>query len=387
MKNFGWWAAAIILATALNLKAQGVPTDQINGFLTDGEVDKAENALRGFLNMPDIDYHDNLYVLKNLGVLCASNPKKIAESDTLFRRVLELDPFTTLHDTYASTTILNRFKSIRDDIRKRKGGKALVPPIAVFEFQGVGFKPAERASLTDQFIGELQKLLVFHTLDRPSVSETIRRVKKTPETCVTRECQIDIARRLMVEYFAMCEVSRIDTVFTFQITFVLVENGQNSTLLRKVFTGPLAAVLEKALPELALALQENEAAWLNLSVEPTNTNLTLDGSPMSMPESRLPVNPGKHRLCGTSPGYEAECKEFVVQKKDAVTYSLVLPRVGGGQEPKPQGTVREDWDDEGRTNPDEENETGKKASKKTVWFILGGLGAITAALAVVMGVL
>ena len=41
--------------------------------------------------------------------------------------------------------------------------------------------------------------------------------------------------------------------------------------------------------EMALELQDREAAWLNLSVQPTNTILTIDGSPMAAIASRVPA--------------------------------------------------------------------------------------------------
>jgi hypothetical protein len=209
-------------------------------------------------------------------------------------------------------------------------------------------------------------------------------MRKDSETCADRVCLLDIARRLMVEYMAMVEVSRIDTVYTFQITFVAVETGRNSTVLRKVYSGNLARILSQALPDLAQSLQEQEAAWLNLSVQPSNTSLDLDGTPLAAVESRLPVNPGKHKVCGSSPGHETVCREFEVKKTDAVTYSLVLPRIGGGT-PREQAEARENWDEEAGTEDAGAAEGGP--SKKAVAIVLGGMAALAVGLIVLWGAL
>jgi hypothetical protein len=383
-------AAAAALFFAAGAGGQGVPRDQIDAYLDEGEVSKAEKALQGFLSRPEnLSYQDSVYLLKNLGVLYASDPKQQAEAEKLFYHLLELDPFASLHDTYASHTILGRFKKIRTAFQRQKGGKALIPPVAVFDFQSAGFSADERANLTNQFIGEMQKLLIFHTLDRPFVTETLRRMRKKPETCSDRACLLDIARRLMVEYMVMAEVGRIDSVYTFQITFVAVETGRNSTVLRKVYTGELAKVLEQGLPDLARSLQDQEAAWLNLSVQPSNTSLVLDGTPLAAVDSRLPVNPGKHRVCGSSPGYETQCKDFSVKKMDAVTYSLVLPKVGGGAEPEVRSEARENWDEEPGTFSEDPGAGGggKGPSKKAVAVILGGMAALALGLIVLWGAL
>ena len=380
-----WVSVLFSLWAAPPSSAQGIPQEQIDAFLQEGEVDKAESALKEFLDKPDVlSYQDSVYLLKHLGVLYASNPKKQAEAERLFYRLLELDPFSSLHDTYAGSAILGRFQKIRRDVQRKKGGKALIPPVVVFDFQGAGFSAEERVALTNQFICEMQKLLIFHTLDRPLPAETIRRMRKTPENCADRGCLLDIARRLMAEYMVMPEVSRIDSAVVFQMAFVAVPTGQNSTVLRKVYdAGDMAKVLAEGLPDLARSLQDQEAAWLNLSVQPPNTLLTLDGSPLAAIGSRLPVNPGKHRVCGGSPGYDNLCRDFEVKKMDAVTYSLALKRTGGGEdESGSRGKVRENWDDDPTAFSEESDSGGKGPSKKVIWMVLGGMAALVAGLAV-----
>lgn len=370
----------VLLLCAAGLRAQGIPQDQIDGFLADGDLDKAEQAMQALLAQPDrLTYQDSVYLVKNMGVLYASNPEKQDKADTLFATLLELDPFASLYDTYASNAVLARFQKIRKDFQQRKGGKALVPPVVVFDFQGFGFTPEERVNLTNQFIGEMQKIPVFHTLDRPSVSETLRRLRKQAETCQDRDCRLDISRRLMVEYMVMGEVARIDSVYTFQLALVNVETGQNSSVLRKVYTGSLAEVLGAGLPDLARALQDQEAAWLNLTVQPSNTSLSLDGTPLVASERRFPVNPGKHSVCGSSPGYQTRCRDFEVRKMDAVTYSFVLSRLGGEKESEPAGAPRANWDDESRDPSDEASVSEKGSSRKIIVVIAVATAALAAA--------
>lgn len=370
-----------ILAFMTGLWAQVAPRDQIDAFFANGDLDMAEKTIDTLLAKPqELGYQDSVYLLKDLGVIYASNPEKQAKADTLFEMLLTLDPFASLYDTYASNAIMARFQKIRKSYQSRKGGKALVPPVVVFDFEGFGFTPQERVSLTNQFIAEMGKIPIFHTFDRPSVSETLNRLHKQPGSCEDRDCRLDIARRFMAEYMVMGEVARIDSVYTFQLAFVSVETGQNSTVLRKVYTGSLADVLATGLPDLALALQDQEAAWLNLSLQPTHTNLSLDGSPLETSASRFPVNPGKHSVCGNSPGYQTLCKDFEVKKMDAVTYSLVLPKLGGENNSQALGAPRPNWDEDSR-DPAEESTSGKGPSKKMIAFIVGGMAVLAAGLA------
>ncbi len=380
---------AVLLGLLGCVCAQSIPRDQIDYDLDQGEVQKAETLLRASLAHPEnLSDQDSVYLLKNLGVLEASNPKTQKNADKLFYRLLELDPFASLYDTYASNPILGRFQKIRRDFQQEKGGKALIPPVVVFDFEGTGFSPEDLASLTNQFVGEMQKLLIFHTLDRPMVVETLRRLHKQPADCADRACRIDIARRLLAEYLVLPQISRIDSVYTFQLELVSVATGENSTVLRKVYTGPLAQVLAKGLPDLANALQDAEAAWLNLSVQPSNTQLTLDGTPLAASDSRLPVNPGKHRVCGSSPGYTTLCRDFEVRKADAVTYSLALQPSGGKVPEQPAtGKVRENWDDNPQVlAPEDADGHSKGPSTKTVVWIVAGMAVAVGGLALLLSV-
>ena len=370
---------ALLLVTSLC--AQTAPRDQIDADFANGDLDQAEKTIMDLLAKPEeLTYQDSAYLLKNLGVLYASNPEKQAQADTLFELLLTLDPFASLYDTYASNAIMGRFQKIRKDYQNRKGGKALVPPVVVFDFQGFGFTPQERVNLTNQFIGEMEKVPIFHTFDRPSIAETMLRLHKQAGTCEDKECRLDIARRFMAEYMVMGEVARIDSVYTFQLAFVSVETGRNSTVLRKVYTGSLADVLATGLPDLVEALQNQEAAWLNLSLQPTHTNLTLDGSPLEASVRRFPVNPGKHSVCGNSPGYQTLCRDFEVKKMDAVTYSLVLPRLGGGKDAQPLGAARPNWDEEAQ--PAEDAAADKGPSKKIIAIVVAGMAVLAAGLAI-----
>lgn len=374
-----------LLISIVSPWAQTVPRDRIDGYLAEGDLEKAEQTIQALLAKPmELSYQDSTYLLKNLSVLYASNPDKQAKADLLFKVLLELDPFASLYDTFASNAILNRFQKIRREFQQRKGGKTLVPPLVVFDFQGFGFTPEERINLTNQFIGEMEKISVFHTLDRPSVTETFRRLHKQPETCQDRDCRLDICRRLMAEYMVMGEVARIDSVFTFQLVLVDVETGQNRSVLRKVYTGQLIQVLATDLADLARALQDQEAAWLNLTVQPANTSLSLDGTPLAASERRFPVNPGKHTVCGVSPGYQTVCRDFQAKKLDAVTYSFILPRLGSGKENGSSVQTRANWEDELRDPSDDAN-SGKQPSKKTITLVLGGMAAVAIALAVFWG--
>src|SRR6185295_12311749 len=119
-----------------------------------------------------------VYILKNLGVLYSSTPKRKELGDRYFYRLLDLDPFASIHDTYASNSILARFKNIRKAYQQQKGGKALVPAVVVFDFEGQGLKSGDGAAMAQQFIAEMQRLEVFHTLDRSSVMETLEKMRK-----------------------------------------------------------------------------------------------------------------------------------------------------------------------------------------------------------------
>jgi hypothetical protein len=359
-------------------RAQVVNRAAVENFLLEGEVGKAQKSLESYLGSPDLTYQDSVYILKNLGVLYSSSPKRKELGDRYFFRLLDLDPFGSIHDTYASNTILARFKKIRKSYQAQKGGKALVPAVAVFDFTGPGQSEADGAAMAQQFIAEMQRMEVFHTLDRSNVVETMEKMRMTPGKCQTRECRLDIARRLTADKMVSVQVSRLDTVFTFALSYLDVETGEASTTLTKVYAKRPEKILAEGFGDLANELQNHEAAFLNLSVEPTNTLLTIDNSPMAAIASRVPLNPGKHRICGSSPGYETLCKDFEVKRADALTYSLALsPKAGSQvQSPKP----RDDDEDDPDEAPGESGEP--KGSHAFVWWVLGGMAALAVGLAV-----
>jgi len=353
--------------------AQAVNREMIDGFLAEGEVKTAEKALESALkDGSELTYLDSIYIFKNLGVLYASKPKTQSKGEKCFTILLGLDPFASLHDTYASNTIIARYKKTRRAYQLQKGGKALIPTVAVFDITGEAktLSPEERVTLTHQLIGELQRLEVFHTLDRSFVTETLQRMRKQADQCTDRTCRIDMARRLTADKMALIEIGHLDTSWVFQLTLVDVETGQTSTSLQKIFAySDLKRVVTEGFPLLAQDLQEQEAAWLNLSLNPSNATLTIDGTPRANLKSRLPLNPGKHALCAESPGYAGECKEFEVKKNDAVTYAFNLKPTGGIKEPEAKENTRAMMEDD-------ENEGGAHSGAPPGKFILLTLGAM-----------
>jgi hypothetical protein len=197
---------------------------------------------------------------------------------------------------------------------------------------------------------------------------------------VTQECRLDIARRLTADKMITVQASRLDTVFTFALAYVDVETGEATTTLTKVYAKRPEKILAEGFGDLANELQNREAAFLNLSVDPVATQLTIDNSPMAVIASRVPLNPGKHRICGSSPGYESLCKDFVVKRADALTYSLVLPPKAGSQvqAPKPKDDEEDDPEEASAGSVGE-----PKGSHAAVWWILGGMTALAVGLAVV----
>ncbi|MDB5049220.1 MAG: hypothetical protein JWO30_2291 [Fibrobacteres bacterium] len=358
---------------------QVVNRSAVENFLIEGEVGKAQKTLESYLGSPDLTYPDSVYILKNLGVLYSSSPKRKDLGDRYFFRLLDLDPFASIHDTYASNSILARFKKIRKTYQQQKGGKALVPAVVVFDFHGEGIKSGDGTAMAQQFIAELQRLEVFHTLDRSNVVETMDKMRMQPEKCTSKECRLDIARRLTADKLVTVQATRLDTVFTFTVAYIDVETGEASTSLTKVYTKRPEKLMAEGFGELALELQNHEAAFLNLSVTPVNTVLTIDNTPMAVISSRVPLNPGKHRICGSSPGYDTECKDFEVKRADALTYSLVLPAKAGTQVQANKVSADEDADeDEPNTEPGE-----AASSHKFVWWTLGAMAVLGATLALV----
>lgn len=363
--------------------AQAIHRDVVDQLLAEGEIAKAEKSLEQSLKSgQDLTYLDSLYALKNLGVLYANQPKKQAKGDTLFLRLLALDPFASLHDTYASNTIIARFKKIRKAYQERIGGKALVPTLAVFDIVGDAKRltAEERVTLTHQAIAELQRITIFHTLDRSIITESLQRMRKTSQACEDRSCRLDMARRLTAEKMAHIDMGRLDTNWVVQLTLIDVETGQTSSSVRKVFTyGDLLRLASEGLKELAEALQQEEAAWFNLTLNPSNASLTVDGSPTVSLTSRLPLNPGKHKLCAESPGYIAQCKEFTVKKNDAVTYAFLLKPIGGDKAATPKADAY-DFIEEEETGMADSN----TAPSQIIWWALGGMGALAVVLLLVL---
>jgi hypothetical protein len=375
----GILASIACLSLALPAGAQVVNRESVDHFLLEGEVGKAQKALESYLGSADLSYQDSVYILKNLGVLYSSSPKRKELGDRYFYRLLDLDPFASIHDTYASNTILARFKKIRKSYQAQKGGKALVPAVVVFDFTGGGLKESDGAAMAQQFIAEMQRLDVFHTLDRSNEIETMEKMRLAPEKCASRECRLDIARRLTADKMVTVQASRLDTVFTFNLAYIDVETGEATTTLTKVYAKRPEKLLAEGFGDLANELQNHEAAFLNLSVDPTNTQLTIDNSPMAVIASRVPLNPGKHRICGSSPGYESVCKDFEVKRADALTYSLALPPKAGSQ----VQAVKSGDDDEEDAEDAPGGEPGETSgSHKLVWWTLGGMAVLAVGLAV-----
>jgi len=375
----GLFAAALLALSAISIAhGQVVNRSAVENFLLEGEVGKAQKTLESYLGSADLAYQDSVYILKNLGVLYSSSPKRKDLGDRYFYRLLDLDPFASIHDTYASNTILARFKKIRKTYQAQKGGKALVPAVVVFDFRGDGLKDNDGIAMAQQFIAEMQRLEVFHTLDRSSIVETLEKMRSAPEKCTSKECRLDIARRLTADKLITVATSRLDTVFTFTLAYIDAETGEATTTLTKVYTKRPEKLLAEGFGELASELQAHEAAFLNLSVTPVNTVLTIDNSPMAVISSRVPLNPGKHRICGSSPGYESECKDFEVKRADALTYSLVLPAKAGTTVQATKLTGEEESDE------DEQNSEPGDApsSHKFVWWTIGGMAVVAIALGV-----
>lgn len=359
--------------------SQVVNRHAVEGFLEEGEVGKAQKSLESYLGSKDLTYQDSVYILKNLGVLYSSNPKRKELGDKYFYRLLDLDPFASIHDTYASNTILGRFKKIRKTYQSQKGGKALVPAVIIFDFHGEGLKDNDAVAMTQQLIAEMQRLEVFHTLDRSSVLETMTRMRIQPDKCTDKNCRLDIARRLTADKLVTVETAHLDTVYTFTLNYIDAETGEATTTLTKAYAKNPQKLLSEGFGELAADLQNHEAAWLNLSVTPTNTILTIDGSPMATISSRVPLNPGKHNICGSSPGFESVCKEFEVKRADALTYSLTLPAKAGTTVQATKHQVDEESDEDG--NQPDQADTG--SSHKFIWWTLGGMAVLALTLAVV----
>jgi hypothetical protein len=381
-RKFAAHAAAFLLCLSAvsSVHAQVVNRSAVENFLIEGEVGKAQKTLESYLGSPDLTYLDSVYILKNLGVLYSSSTKRKDLGDRYFSRLLDLDPFASIHDTYASNSILARFKKIRKTYQNQKGGKALVPAVVVFDFTGEGITQTDGVAMAQQFIAEMQRLEVFHTLDRSSLVESMERKPVQPEKCSGKDCRLDIARRLTADKLVSVQASRLDTVFTFTLSYVDVETGEATTTLTKVYAKRPEKLLAEGFGDLASELQNREAAFLNLSVTPTNTVLTIDNSPMAVISSRVPLNPGKHRICGSSPGYESECKDFEVKRADALTYSLVLP-------PKAGTTVQPSKlvGDEDSEDDDQAAEPGGEDVPKShtfIWWTIGGMAVLAVGLAV-----
>jgi hypothetical protein len=381
LKLTSWLIGLVLLGS---VTAQSVNREMIDGFLNDGEIQKAEASLeQSLLRKDELTFLDSLYVLKNLGVLYATQPKKQTKSDAYFVRLLGMDPFASLHDTYASNTIIARFKKIRKEYQQRIGGKALVPTLALFDVTA-DFKrlsDEERVTLSHQAIGEFQRLTIFHTLDRSTITEAMKRMRKTQNECLDRNCRLDMARRMIAEKMATLEMGRLDTQWVAQLTLTDVETGQTSTSLRKVFDyGDLPRLAREGLAELADSLQKAEAAWFNLTLSPSNATLSVDGSPTMALTSRLALNPGKHSLCAESPGFSAQCKEFNVKKNDAVTYAFLLKPLGTGQGDDTPVKTEADFIE----NEDQGVETSGPPPSRFIWFTLGGMGALAVLLLVIL---
>jgi hypothetical protein len=99
---------------------------------------------------------------------------------------------------------------------------------------------------------------------------------------------------------------------------------------------------------------------------------------MATISSRVPLNPGRHAVCGSSPGYESLCKEFDVKRADALTYALTLSPKSGTQIPIRKLQSEEENDEDGQP----EQEDPGPSSHKLIWWTIGGMGLLAITMAI-----
>ncbi len=356
--------------------SQVVDQETIMEELENGNVEKAEKHLVEFLTGEDrITEEDSLFIYRNLGIIYSLDSKKRVLAKEYFINMLKIDPAAHLVDTYASNATLAFFRQTKKLFQVEYGGSSLLPKMLVMDVLSTEVREKDRSSMARQFIEELQgRTRIFSPMEREEMKEGLKLFKRSQKDCKTKSCFLELATLLQADKLVLLELNKIANTYTLTLKYIDVATKEPESILKKTSQGTLDPLILEGIGLLAEELEKANAAWLQLSVEPKNSYLELDGEPTGSSE-KLAVNPGKHTICASAPGHKSSCKHLTVQKNDALTHTLILKAIEGKLPSEKTNLAKPNVVKTKEPVPAEE---GSAAS----WWITGAMAVVVVGLAV-----
>lgn len=132
---------------------------------------------------------------------------------------------------------------------------------------------------------------------------------------------------------------------------------------------------QKRADELLPVLNRVEVA-VPAEVQVPDLSITLDGLALPKPSwgSETPVDPGKHTIVASAPGYESATVEFTVEG-ESTSQTVTVPALVKLPEPEPEPVPVAPVGPTEPTAPAEPEKTPGKA-QRTVGWIVGGVGIV-----------
>jgi len=349
-----------------SVEAQVIDKDHIISLIESGKDDKAIKNLEHFLG-PDVEIsqEDSAFAFQYLGMIHGQK-ENLTKAKTYFTKLFFINPRATIHNTDASHSIIEAFSKTKNEFKKEHGGDILRPKVIVMNSLGEHMEEKYRQSISRQFIEELQGLWLFDAMNWNDIKQQLESQKLVQSECENEACFIKLAKNLDGDKLVLIYFDKVGGVNTLLIKYMDVISGAvNSTIKRKTL-GNMDSLVLHGLQKLAIQLEKDNAAWLKFSLEPAHAYLELNNS-VTSGEKRIPVMPGKHKVCASSDGYEELCKTIEVKPKDGLTHRLKLTPIMSGQAEKPR-----------TSKITSENQPQRNMAKtfNTELWILGGLGII-----------
>ncbi len=321
-----------------------------------------------------ISKDDSIYIFKTMG-MAYSSVGKPDSAKSAFKRLFLTDPHATIRNSDASHSIIEIFIQSKNEFKMEHGGEILRPTVIVLEPLGPMTDDKYRSSITRQFIEELQKLYLFDVMNWSDIQNGLKIKNLSQSDCPNEDCFISLGKVLEGDKIVLLKFEQVENVSSLIIKYIDVETGKTETTLKKNSIKSMDELILTGLEESAIALETQNAAWLQFSIEPPNAYLELNGEPTSG-DTRIPVMPGKHKACASASGYNQLCKTFLVRQNDGITYRLAL-EPDHAAEPSTEKTQADTGPQDTQVQPQKEESLG------TELWILGGLAVLGGLLAIV----
>ncbi len=345
--------------------AQVIDSKHIESQIENGNVDAAVDNLNHFLGPEmQISHEDSIYAFKTLGMISVVKGD-IPKAKQFFKNLFLTDPAASIRNTDASYAIIEVFLEAKNEFKKEHGGEILRPKVIVMDPLGSAVPEQYSESIARQFIEELQRLWLFDAQSRAEIHEQFSKDRMDPKQCKDEACFINMAKNIEGDKLVLLYFEQVEQVYSLILKYIDVRSQKTETVLKKSAVNSLDSLILTGLQEMAIQLEKQNAAWLQFTTEPANAYLELNGEATDGGK-KIPVMPGKHKICASATGFETQCRDIEVKPNDGITHRIGLKPEYSEEHAKANEAVV----------PKEENNAAPGASSFPVEvYILAGLAA------------